>query len=177
MSTPPPLMSLLQFTSADLDANRQGHLTSNQKRCLRRQCLTGRQMLHAVLLTLFVVAIIGGIVAEINAEDWIVSLSLALLLLGTLGVVFGGLGLRAWREVRREWLALRADLDAGSVASASGSVQMELIDGHPPRCYLHVAGQRFEIPEKAAFVFDQHQPYTVYYAPRLGRLLSVETAG
>lgn len=159
------LHNALGFAEADLVANRALTLSEAQRARLKgkqtRTVLIGGAVAYALALVAtaflffgqregnFVLSVVGGVVVLCNA-----------------GVV----GMFA-----REWLRLRADLQAGGVQVAQGTLERVVrAYGRANNFVLRVGGQSFTVPKEAFNAFTHQAPYRLYYTAHARILLSAE---
>lgn len=159
------LMQPLQFTPADLQANRNGQLGTTQRariqKLRRRTALIGTAgffgfvLLATALLYLglrqnsIIFSIMGGATLLVNA-------------------VFIGM-------FARQWLRLSADLRQAQVDTLRGELERVVrASGQVSNFVIRVDGVDFAVPKETFNLFRHEHRYTVYRAPRSGVLLAAE---
>ena len=154
-------MTELDFTFEDLEANREGHFTDNQRAHLRFALL--REVVVYGLLALLPLA--GVVVLLSGAPEHPPSG----LLLAILMILFGLLSV----YIARQFYATRADL-AGTVKVAVGEAGLHNLGRGG--FSLSIGQQNFPISKSLCAAFTEGKFYRVYYTPRLKRILSAELA-
>lgn len=154
---PPEMINPLYFTQSDLDANRAGTLSKNQRAKLQYKCR--RTLRHAGFTVL-----IGGtavlLFSSASGLLWIIVLA---------SIVLSGTYIYQW------WQAA-GDLKDGTVTQVSGHVMLDVHPGRYDTYYsVTVAGQRFNVSKEIFLAFKNGDPYTLYYTPISRTLLSVDT--
>ena len=161
------LMAALNFSEADLQANRQGQLgpaqTARIKAMRRRHVLMAAGLflalaLAATLLIFFgqrnqnaILSAAGGLLTVVNA------------------LVVGGLG--------RAWMRTAGDLRAGGVETLAGEVERVLRRGPQGNsCLLRIDGISLYVTQDVFLSFRHEAPYRIYRTRRAGLLLSAEPA-
>ena len=159
------LMAALQFTPADLTANRQGRLS--QAQAARIQSQRRRNLL--VTAALFGVFVIGATVclyAGQRSDNVILTgAGSALVAMNALLVGLAGRGN----------MRVGGDLRAGGVEALSGQVLRVLRRGRQGDSYLlRVNGQELRVTKDTFRGFQHERPYRIYRTVRSRRLLSAE---
>ena len=159
------LMAALQFTSVDLDANRQGRLSPAQRRRIKQA--RQRQLLIAVAL--FVMFVIGATIflyAGQIADNRILSgAGGALIVMNALLVGIAGRGA----------MRVNGDLRSGNVETLAGEVERVLRRGRQIDSYLlRIGGADLRVTKDIFLGFAHERPYRIYIARGTGRLLSAE---
>ena len=155
------LMRALEFTDADLVANRRGKLTLAQKRVVR-------QASYVYLPRLIALIIVGGFLLILGFAPHIILTQRAIILLG---LVIVGWGLVS--TIQR-LLQFSDDQAAGVVEQVEGEAQTTSARVRFDRqYYVTVGSTTFHVPQS---VYDAVQPgfYRGYYAPYSMTLLSAE---
>lgn len=166
------LAQALGFDQEDLESNRAGRLTARQ-----RKWVFARQ--RTILIALSIITLFIGLISAIVIVAVLLQAdaSVAAGILGVVGEVItvALVGLLWWlRQRYNRFLA------PGYVEQISGPVTCyqlkERSEGDKTRTgyYLRLGAMEFEITEAALSVFQDGQPYTVYYTARPLRLLSVD---
>lgn len=159
------LMQPLQFSAADLQANRQGRLGAAQRERLRR--LRRRTVLIGGLgFGGFVLLATTLLFAGLQQQSLIFSVMGGATLL--VNAVFVGM-------FARQWLRLSADLRAAQVEPLTGELERVVRAGRQiSNLVVRVDGVEFALPKETFNLFRHAVPYTVYRAPRSGVLLAAE---
>lgn len=164
----PPLEETLMFSPADLDANRGGRLTDEQRDRLQRSEITLNLVMTAASILLYVVLF------------YIITFSLAisLLILAVLLVVMG-------LPLIRRSLKLLDDMRAARVEQVSGTVEHKTRIA-PWRRYSRLyfidvttddgATERFTVRREVYQSFDAGARYRVYYLPDSRQMVAAEPA-
>jgi hypothetical protein len=185
------VMRVLNFTEADLDANRHGYLTKEQRIKLRKTRWGVRDSLLVLLPVAIPFLIIGilGVVARVQIGIRSLSQELpaligiivimALFLIPTF--IFLATG------VVDSWRSVNADLRKGHVVGISGQLFLDVPDmekginirrrlTYNPSYLININGLRFPMTRKQWLVLldGEHYPHNVYYAPNSKTLLSIE---
>jgi hypothetical protein len=166
------LAQVLGFDAEDLAANRTGRLTLRQRnRVFARQ--------RTILIALSIITLFIGIVSAIVIIAVLLQADASIVagILGVVGLVITialAAGLRLLQQRYRRFL------QPGYVEQIHGPITCyqlkERGEGDKTRTgfYLRLEAMEFEINEAALSLFQDGQPYTIYYSPRPLRLLSVE---
>jgi hypothetical protein len=158
------LLALLALDDHDLDANRAGRLSVNQRRRRRSRARVGA----AACAGLGLLLIAGGIYSDSNGGQWFVPV-----LLGVLSLAAGLLVFRSERGrrnvgVRR--LTGRVEVKVVRVGRAGNALRLA-VDGEP--CHLpRRRGAGFK--EWRALLTDE--PYDVYVTDTYPMVVSIEPA-
>jgi hypothetical protein len=170
-------MTVLNFTEADLAANRQGRLSEAQKARLRARiaqtAILG--LLVASLPLTFVVVSIGILTTSdqfggSSESSSLVVVVVILIIMAALGLIPLSATLPVWRRARRA-------LADGVVAAIDGSIDFEAIGSK--RFALIVedeAGRelQFNVKKGAHKAFDNSARYRIYFTPLLGHVVAAE---
>lgn len=159
------LMPLFRFSMADLEMNRAGHLSHNQRE--RLQTLQTRSiMVGGVGFLGF--AFIATLLIFVGQQNQSVILSFVGVLLTVCNAIFTGM-------VARYWLRLSADLRAGTVEMISGELERILRPNRQGNNYIvRVAGKNFPVNKEQFKAFRHEAPYRLYCAVHSGILFSAE---
>lgn len=179
--SPPDLGDILDFTPADLAANREGVLTQRQLAKLREEdAEETKSLLFGVAILLPLVLVGCGLCAAlVNVGAVIAWAGDALPVIGAVAAVIAGLVAWANFQGRRERYR------QPPVAQAEGTLDL-LTDYRDNRefYYAVIADRRFRLDGMTmeglrAFTagYPEGQQYRLYYAPRAGKLLSGEVIG
>lgn len=160
------LMRELEFTAADLAANRAGQLSETQIDRLRarrkRSILTG----IAIMLVLAFIAslcLFGGM--QGSAVLLIIGAGLTLV-----SAVITG-------TFARYWMRLSADIRENTVSAFSGQLERVIkpVNQRVVTYLLRVGGAEFAVNKEQFRAFAHEAPYTLYRAKYTGTLLSAES--
>lgn len=161
------LAKALKFTHDDLRANREGYMTQEQRKQLRRSGIN-----------VYLPAVVGAVILSI-AFLFLLTLFLngqyhnqLLLLLGILGLMI----LWLVRFAYLQWRKLKADLEKGDVKKVAGRVRFNIFQiGN--RIYnrtVRIERERFHVSTPVLLAFKNGERYRVYYAPNTKTPLSAE---
>jgi len=159
------LASALGFTASDLDANRGGRLSADQRSALLR--FEARRMVGIALSLL----IAGGFLAAAFAIGITTGLSVRFLVLAALAAFVAAL-------LGFSSLKLWPDISAGKVSSMEGFVNPGMETKHvgrntAPDFYWDLGDQRFHVPGKAYGVLTP-APHRLYFLPLTRRIVAAE---
>lgn len=161
------LRAALNFTESDLRANRQGQLTIEQvkrlRRGQRRSALTGALVFSALVFASTALIFAGQ--TENNAIMLLAGLGLTLvnaLMVGHIG---------------RDIMRINRDLRSNGVEALGGNVERVLRRGRQRDSYLlKIADQRLYVTKDVFLQFDHLTPYRIYRTRLTRILLSAERA-
>ncbi|MBK8134866.1 MAG: hypothetical protein KA401_00750 [Anaerolineae bacterium] len=163
--TNPSLMRELDFSAADLAANRDGQLSETQVNRLRLQ---RNRAAAAGLGILFVLALVASICIFAGTRGS-----------GILLVI--GLGLTIVSAVvmsmfARYLLRLSADIRESKTSAFSGTLEriIKPVNRRVATYLLRVGGAEFSVTKDVFKVFEHETAYTLYRAKFTGMLLSAE---
>jgi hypothetical protein len=163
------LAEALNFTEADLDANREGRMTPTQeKRLMNRKLFSPGSWQFQLLVG-------GGIIGLLVSLLVLVSVlrigmrPISLILLLLMIAIYAAMGW-FYGKVRRQ---VRVDKKAG-VESITGLVGFEIQEGNPSNYFVKTQGLRFEVSQAGMLAFYNGRPYHLYYTPNTNLLLSAE---
>ena len=160
------LMAAMNFTKADLQANRQGHLSQAQADRLKR--MRRRHVLMAAVLFL-ALALAATALIFLGQQNRNVILSAAGGLLTVINaVLMGGMG--------RSYMRIDSDLrGGGGVETLAGEVERTLRRGRRHDYYLlRVDGASLAVTQDIFLAFQHKAPYRIYRTRLSGALLSAE---
>ncbi len=169
------LMNALGFTPLDLDANRNGFMSKEQRRRLREEQRSniGNYVLGAA-------ALMFGAVLAFMASLSSIQRHTATAIGDALGALIlcvgfaGGAVVVIWLLLTK-WRRIEADLDRGTVCGASGHISLDVLPSEAQvNCTLKLAGHTFEICKAAMLALRDGEPYHVYFLPNTNRILSIE---
>lgn len=163
--TPGALMAAMNFTEADLQANRQGHLSQSQSDRLKR--MRRRHVLMAAVLFLGL-ALAATALIFLGQQNRNVILSAAGGLLTVINaVLMGGMG--------RSYMRIDSDLRGGGVETLAGEVERTLRRGRQHDHYLlRIDGASLAVTQDIFLAFQHKAPYRIYRTRLSGALLSAE---
>jgi hypothetical protein len=170
MSNQPSLEQALNFTPAELAANRQGHLSDGQRRLLRRRSYypVAAYSLLAVIILAALFGFLGGSNSPIlfSQTGCLVSSPFILVI-----IFFAILGIRKWKQ-------FNTDVTIGRVAGVSGKISMDMYAAGYGLMVLNlkVQGKKFNLTKPAMLALRNGESYTIYYAPTSKIVLSAEPA-
>lgn len=173
-------MQVFNFTLEDLEANRQGLLSEQQ----RQQLGLKLQKRHAPLITslfwmvvgdgaiLGLIAFIGVVIADREWHKTFIYLVVAVFFIFNFFLAVG-IGLRKIGLYSRQ---LENEISSNQVASVCDTVILTTVqDSHG--FYLHfveVSQQKFQVTDTEFLTFANGEPYCIYYLPYTKGILSVE---
>lgn len=159
------LMAALEFSEADLEANRRGALSPSQAARLR----SSRQRQLAVALLLFISLVIVAtalIYAGQRSGNPILGLAGAALILIN-AVIVGTMG--------RGYMRVGGDLRPGNIEVLAGEVERVLRRGRQADNYLiRIDGANLHVPREVFLSFRHEAPYRIYRSVHARLLLSAE---
>lgn len=161
-------MAALDFSEADLEANRRGALSPAQ--AARLQASRQRQLAVALLLFFGLVIVATALIyAGQRGGNPILGLAGAALILIN-AVIVGMMG--------RGYMRVGGDLRSGNVEALAGEVERVLRRGRQGDSYLiRIDGASLTVTKEVFRGFRHQATYRVYRAMHSGMLLSVETIG
>ncbi|MFN8371945.1 MAG: hypothetical protein U0694_03595 [Anaerolineae bacterium] len=171
------LKQLYDFTEADLEANRQGHLTPRQRLVLQSKN-KGNQIGAAVLFLLFLgMALLGIYQVGMYFMNPVGSLPALWTLLAVFGVI---LTVAIPLASRRESNTLEADLKTGHLEQMAGMGWREkrvVRTRNGKQTYYYVRVGQFNMGMVSEDVYEAYLSehyYRLYYLPRSRRVVAVE---
>ena len=158
-------MAAMNFTQADLHANRQGHLSQAQAERIKRTRRRHTLMAAGLFLTLALAATALIFMGQQNRN---VILSAAGVLLTVINaVLMGGIG--------RSYIRIDSDLRAGGVETLAGEVERVLRRGRQQDHYLlRINDISLAVTQDIFLAFKHNAPYRIYRTRLSGALLSAE---
>jgi hypothetical protein len=164
-TTATPLDAALDFTDADLSANRAGTLSPRQIERLRRARTRSISIGAGAVLVLIVVS--SAFLYLGSAQK---SLILSIVGIGVTLCNAALLGVNA-----RAVLRLSSDIDKSAVETLAGPVKHTIrVTGRVATYIIEVAGQEMVMGKPAFFAFRENARYSVYRTPESRVLLSAE---
>jgi hypothetical protein len=160
------LMAEMNFTSDDLDANRQRRLSMAQRQRLRRLQRRTLAVGAAVFVLMAFVAAVCIYLGQTSQQA----------LWSLLGVLTTVLNAIVCGFIARSYLRLAADMRAdGAVSAYSGVMERVLRHNNRAVSYvLRLGGHRFVVTKEVFRVFEHEKPYVVYATVHADVLLSAE---
>lgn len=159
------LMDVMGFTSADLEANQQGNLSSAQadklERARRRNTIIG-----AILFFVFV--IVATVLIFVGQQNERVILS-------TIGAVLTVINAMVIGMIGRSYLRTSIDLRDGNVEMLEGELERIVRPGRQQDSYLlRIDGVSLYVTKDVFVQFRHETPYRLYRSRISGILLSAE---
>lgn len=159
------LMPVLQFTKADLIANREGQLGESQRS--RLQNLQTRAILIG-LAGFFGFALLATIFLFFGSENGYLIMTLIGIFLTFCNAIFVGM-------FARQYMRLRADLDSGEIEIVSGEMERVVkADGRMNNFILRVNEEEFYVKKELFRLFRHEVPYNIYRSRHSAVLLAAE---
>ena len=159
------LMPPLQFTEADLIANRQGHLGDNQ-----RQRLQGLQTRALLIGTLgfFGFALVATIFLFFGSENNLLIMTLIGIFITICNAIYVGI-------FARQYMRLRADLHSGEIDVLEGQLERVVIpNGRMNNFLLRIKDEEFYVKKDLFKLFRHDVHYRFYRTIHSHVLLSAE---
>jgi hypothetical protein len=162
----PNLMDLLEFTSDDLQSNREGKLSEMQHYRLRVR--RRRAELVGILAIIIGALIATGFIFVGNRNETPI--------LSLIGIAITICVTALMGNIARFWMRLNGDINAGKIAVNSGKLEriMKPVNRSIVYYAVRVDGAEVIVSKEAFDNFEHGAPYTLYRAPYSGTLLSVE---
>lgn len=159
------LPAALRFSTADLEANRQGLLSPAQ--IARMISVRQRKLLIAAVL--FVVLVLAATVlvyiGQLNRSAILFGAGAALTVINAIQVGRAG----------REYMSVSGDLRRGRVEVLTGDVERVLRRGRASDSYLlRINGAELSVTKEVFVGFRHEAPYRIYHASVTRTLLSAE---
>ncbi len=160
-----PLMAAMNFTQADLTANRQGHLSQAQIERIKAMRQRHISMAAALFLAL---ALAATLFIFFGQRDQSLILSAAGGLLTVVNAVMTG-------SLGRLYMRTASDLRSGGIEVLAGEVERVLRRGRQRDNYLlRIDGVSLYVNKDIFQVFRHEAPYRIYRTRLSGVLLSAE---
>lgn len=159
------LMQPLQFTEADLIANRQGHLGDNQ-----RERLHSLQIRALIVGTIgfFAFALIATVFLFFGSENSLLIMTLIGIFITICNAIFVGM-------FARQYMRLRADLSSGEIDILEGQLERVVIpNGRMNNFLLRIEGEEFYVKKDLFKLFRHDVHYAFYRTVHSHVLLSAE---
>lgn len=156
------LAKALRFGADDLQTNRSGYLSENQKTYLRRvrRAQLGRSLLFVgVIGGLIVVSLFGTGTRSVLAYLFSIGCTIALVARPTL---------RVWRGVAADIAAARVQHMIGIVRNTSRP------DANYTDFTICIEDRQFTVPNTVYMLFHVGVTYRLYYAPQMSMIVSAE---
>lgn len=161
----PSLAAALNFTPADLDANRDGRISETQAARIRRSWRLTRAIVAGLLIVLVLLA--TTLIYFGQQSD-----SAILTLTGiTLAVINAGVAVIGVQN----YLRLSRDFNEGRAIALTGSAKRTVrVNGRNVAYLIEIDGQRLPVSKDAFNAFEENHEYHVYLSASSRRLLSAE---
>ncbi len=159
------LMTALNFTEADLDANRDGQLSEEQYVSLQSKRTYWRY--GVIGITGFAVILSAAGIRMLPGYDYAPANIVMLFCL-----LFGGIQFLTAFYYWMRYRAVTSDLRDQTVAAAQGIAMLESLGFG--KMTVRVGDRTFMMKDKAGLAFKNGDPYCLYYAPHSKILLSAE---
>jgi hypothetical protein len=167
------LMSVFNFTPADLDANQHGFMTKEQRARLRQKRWE-KIIPHGFIVGVFALVIGCSLTLIPNLE-----FSLAGCVVSVLCILLAGMAIPLI-SFGRQWQRIRFDLVKGDVSIRKGPVLLDIIGGREYKgsmsYKLHIGDIWFDISKEQLLALKHGARYQVFYSPNSKVLLAVEPA-
>jgi hypothetical protein len=174
---PADLMRALNFSEADLQANRDGYMTPAQRRRLARWqhpiYLLGLLLLPSVvvvgwLMNLGLAFRHGSVTPVVLVTNFMVA---SLVAYGAIPVAA-----RALLRQHAQYQRIRIDLTNNQVLQITGILQMHRTPASDPESsyFVEMGGRTFKVSAHAYALLEDNTPYTLYFLPNTMRLLAAE---
>jgi hypothetical protein len=153
------LQSALGFSTDDLAANQEGHLSAMQRGKLQateRLCM-GIGMFGLLIIAWSVLNADGRIDVAIGQGNFA-------------WLAIAGVTAFAWYK----WKQYFDDIRAPEIASLQGRVNLEMAGNKNTSLTLRLQDTKFTVNKNVFLAFKNGDPYAVYFAPHSKRLLSAE---
>jgi hypothetical protein len=150
----------LDFTPEDLEANRDGHLSSSQRADFA--LIERRWMVSAVIATLIIVWSILNVGGRIDVA------------IGQGGIpwfIAAGAMAFSWYK----WKLYFDDLRTPEIGGLQGRVDLDMtVNGKSSTLNLTIQATQFDVKKDVFLAFKNGDPYAIYYAPHSKTILSAE---
>ena len=175
------LANALNFTEADLSANRAGSMTARQLRRLQIKRL-GMSLVWVgafLLASGFAIFSIFFLLLSLNSlfrslGDFLLSLP-AIVTAVAAGALAVGCFYLLFTDRRQRWLAYGDDLKNGIANCATGQLMKREVVGNKLHYWMIAVGnEQFNITQKVFPCFEQNGFYHVYFTPHTYIVLSAE---
>lgn len=165
MSSVDKLMPLLKFSHDDLAANRQGKLGDSQ--IARLKSLQSRA-LWIGMAGFFGFAFAATICLFFGSENGFLIMTLLGVFLTLVNALFVGV-------FARQWMRLRADLDAGEIDVIQGELERVVkANGRMNNFLLRIEDEEFYVNKEVFLLFQHEVDYAVYRTRHSAVLLAAE---
>ena len=164
------LMKALHFTAADLEINRKGQLSDEQRLKLGTQGSTKTMAYSLLALALAALAALPGLrIVRAGPSFREPSDVVLMVVFACLALVPASLAFMRWRKVM-------ADTVSGTVQIARGIVSTDVrqISRGNVLFIVNLKNLEFHVSKAAMQSFTNSAPYAVYYAPNTMTMLSAE---
>jgi hypothetical protein len=154
------LQSALNFSYEDLEANRDGHLSSTQRS--EFTLIERRWMVSAIIATLIIVWSILNAGGRIDVA------------IGRGGIpwfIAAGAMTFSWYK----WKQYFDDLRSTEISALQGHVNLDMtVNGKSSTLSLTIQDTKFDVKKDVFLAFKNGDPYAIYYAPHSKTILSAE---
>lgn len=153
------LQSALHFSTDDLDANREGHLSVIQRGRL--------QVLERVCMGIGIAGLLLIVWSILNAGGRI---DVAIAQGSFVWFVAAGLTAFIWYR----WKLYFDDVRSSEISSMQGRVNLEMTGNKNTSLSLTMNDTKFTVKKSVFLAFKNGDPYVIYYTPHTHTLLSAE---
>ena len=153
------LQSALNFSTDDLAANQEGHLSAMQRGKLQA---TERRCMGVGIFGLLIIAW-----SVLNADGRI---DVAIGQGNFAWLAIAGVSAFAWYK----WKQYFDDISGPEIASLQGRVNLEIAGNKNTSLTLRLQDTKFTVNKNVFLAFKNGDPYRLYYAPRQKKILSAE---
>lgn len=161
----PTLPEALNFTDADLVANRAGELSDAQQDRLRR---IWRRTLGILVVSVIGIGLAATIILYLAQRNESSVLTLVGIVLTVVNALVVGIGAQSY-------LRTSSDLRGGSIVEISGVVSHTMrVSGRVATYVLRLDGQEVIVPRPVFFAVEEGKRYRLYRAPATRTLLAAE---
>lgn len=161
------LMAALNFTADDLDANRDGQLSEEQRARLYGKRIYWLLAIAGVVAFVFLINL-PGVFIVFSSGDYPPPADMLIFI----GFILGCIGILVLLYTRSDLRAITADLQEKTVESVQGLIALETFGQDKMKVHIH--DRAFTVNNKAGLAFKNGDPYCLYYAPHSKTLLSAE---
>jgi hypothetical protein len=161
------LMAALHFTQADLDANRDGQLSEEQRARLYGKRIYWLLAIVGVVAFIFLINL-PGVFVVFGSGDYPPPVKLLIFI----GFILGCIGILVVLYDRSRLRAIAADLQDKTVEAEQGLISLETFGQN--KMTARINDIEFTLNAEAGLAFKNGDPYCLYYAPHSKTLLSAE---
>ena len=166
------LQKLFRFTPADLQANRQGRLSTAQQKRMDDEARAGLKSARDSAAILFVIALLG-LAFGLTLSWFAPTVPSRIFFLSLLCLLWpGAWGWKGWKILSEA----KARSQPQQVKCVSGRVHIHTIQapGASREYILQVAGREFDVEKDPSGALMEGAAYTVYFLPATEEVLAVE---